>query len=254
MKKTYILIIVFFALVISFYAYLSLNYETPILMYHSLDSARVDTYAAVDPEVFSKQMEYIAMHQYKVIGLADYCRALKTGRRLPRKTIVLTFDDGYSDNLVVFPILAKFDFPATFFIIVDKLNTPGYLSRTEISQALKNPRISIGSHTITEAYLAGLKGQELSYEVGNSKVVLENLFFRNVETISYTMGGYDRETLKEVEAAGYFCACTTNRGFSKKLDRFALRRIKITNRDLSINLWAKLSGFYNVLRKPKKPY
>ncbi|MBU2265747.1 MAG: hypothetical protein KJ977_01780, partial [Candidatus Omnitrophica bacterium] len=108
--------------------------------------------------------------------------------------------------------------------------------------------------TITEAYLPGLKGRELSYEVGNSKIVLENLFSRNVETMSYTMGGYDQETLKEVEASGYLCACTTNRGLSKNLDRFALRRIKITNRDLGINLWAKLSGFYNALRKPKKPY
>ncbi|MBU1113081.1 MAG: polysaccharide deacetylase family protein [Candidatus Omnitrophica bacterium] len=254
MKKILVLIVIFLAMFLSFYVYLNLNYETPILMYHSLDAARVDSYVAVDPKVFSKQMEYIAKHRYKVISLRDYCQALKDGRRLFRKTIVLTFDDGHGDNLVAFPILAELDLPATFFIIVDKLNSPGYLSRAEISQALRNPKISIGSHTITEAYLPGLKGRELSYEVGNSKIVLENLFSRNVETMSYTMGGYDQETLKEVEASGYLCACTTNRGLSKNLDRFALRRIKITNRDLGINLWAKLSGFYNALRKPKKPY
>ena len=83
---------------------------------------------------------------------------------------------------------------------------------------------------------------------------LEELFLKDIKTISYPVGGFDKRVLKEVENSDYLCGCTTNRGFSKKLDRFALRRIKITNRDLGLRLWAKLSGFYNIFKKVKKPY
>jgi len=38
------------------------------------------------------------------------------------------------------------------------------------------------------------------------------------------------------------------------LDRFSLRRIKITDRDLGFRLWIKLTGFYNIFKKLKKPY
>jgi hypothetical protein len=60
--------------------------------------------------------------------------------------------------------------------------------------------------------------------------------------------------LREVKEAGFLCACTTNRGYSGNVDRFALRRIKITNRDKGFSLWIKLSGFYDMFKKVRKPY
>ncbi len=253
-KVISISLLIAFILVISLSVYLKANYATPILMYHSLDAERVKDYAAVSPNNFLKQMEYIAKHNYKVISLEEYCRLLKTGQPIPRKAVVLTFDDGHKDNLGAFKILKQFDYTATFFIIAKKINKPGYLSMEDIDLALKNPKIKIGSHTINEAYLPDLSPKELRREVADSKIILEKLFFQEVNTFSYTIGGYTKEALKEVGQAGYLCACTTNRGFSKKLDRFALRRIKITDRDSKIRLWGKLSGFYNSFRKPKKPF
>lgn len=256
MRKTLIIFLVLVILVSGFLfkRYLNNNHETPILMYHSLDRERVNNYAAVAPETFLKQMEFIAKGNYRVISLKDYCQQLKEGKTIARNSIVITFDDGYKDNLLAFEILKQFEYPAIFFIIVSKINSPGYLSKSDIDSALKNPKIRIGSHTLNEAYLPSLDHLGLKREIINSKIALESIFNQRVETISYTIGGFNKQTLREVEAAGYLCACTTNRGFSKKLSPYALRRIKITNRDLGIRLWAKLSGFYNVFRKPKKPY
>ena len=254
MKRFFIPLLIVVIIFSSFFWYLNRNYETPILMYHSLDPKRVDNYVAVSPENFLKQMEYINKHGYRVIELSEYCRLYRAGTSVPKKSLVITFDDGHKDNLTAFEILKRFNFPATFFIIVDKLNSPKYLSRADIAKALENPKISIGSHTVSEAYLPDLEPDELRYEIRNSKIILAELFSQKVEAFSYTIGGYNQQALKEVESAGYLCACTTNRGFSKKLTPFTLRRIKVTNRDRRIRLWAKLSGFYNVFRKPKKPY
>ncbi len=56
MKKLLIFLLIVVVLLSSFWIYLNKNYTTPILMYHSLDKDRVETYAAVDPVVFRRQM------------------------------------------------------------------------------------------------------------------------------------------------------------------------------------------------------
>lgn len=255
MRKIFLLLgLILLAVFFIFGIYLNVNYATPILAYHSLDATRVDNYAAVDIKIFQHQMEFIKKGSYKVISLQEYCRILKSGEAVPRKSLVLTFDDGYKDNLEGIKILKELRFPATIFVIVDKINEKDYLSENDISVFLGNSKVSIGSHTLSHAYLPGVSDKELKKEVAFSKEILEKKFSKSISAIAYPVGGFDERTLKEVESAGYLCACTTNRGFSKKINRFALRRIKITNKDGNLSLWAKLSGFYNIFRKLKSPH
>ena len=254
MKKLLIFLLIVVVLLSSFWIYLNQNYATPILMYHSLDKDRIEIYAAVDPVVFRQQMESIKAGGYKVVPLFQYCRLLKSGNSIPRNLVIITFDDGYKDNLEAVEILKEFGYPATIFIIVEKVGKKGYLSEEDIVSILSDTEVDIGSHTLTHAYLPDQEKARVKREIFQSKKQLEEHFSQNIETISYPIGGFTKEVLKEVESANYLCACATNRGFSKKLNRFALRRIKVTNRDLGFRLWSKLSGFYNVFRTLKHPY
>lgn len=254
MKKKLVLLGLVLVVFGGFGVYLNLNYSVPILMYHSLDAARTETYAAVTPENFYRQMEFIKKGKYRVIGLAEYCRRLREGRSLPRRAVVITFDDGYRDNLKAVSVLREFDFPATIFLIVDNIGKEGFLTSSDIRQFLDTTSVQVGSHTLRHAYLPDLSPAQIKQEVGGSRIALENEYQKKVEAFSYPAGGFNREALQAVEDAGYLCACTTNRGFSRRLNPFALRRIKITNRDRGFRLWAKLSGFYNIFKKPKKPY
>lgn len=247
------LLLVFIGLLVSFIIFVSLNYSTPILMYHSFDPSRVDSYAAVSPEVFLKQMESIKAWGYKPMALSDYCRMLKNKKTLPPKTIVLTADDGYKDNLAAIEVLNRFNYPITLFLIVNHIGDSGYLSIEDIDVFLKKYRGEIGSHTVNHKYLPDLTVDKINFEIKKSRIKLENQFQRKVYVLSYPIGGFNQKVLKSAKESGYLCACTTNRGFSKKINRFGLRRIKVTNRDLGFRLWAKLSGFYNALKRPKKP-
>ena len=256
MKKLSIFLLVVLLLFGSFWVYLNQNYATPILMYHSLDKAKVKTYAAVDPVVFRQQMEFIKAGGYRVISLVEYCRLLKVGKSIPQNLVVITFDDGYKDNLKAIEVLKELGYPVTIFVIAKEIGRDGFLSREDIVSFLADEeiRVNIGSHTLTHAYLPDQERLAMKREISQSKSLLEENFSQDVETFSYPIGGFTKEALSDVEKAGYLCACATNRGFSRKLNRFALRRIKITNRDLGFKLWAKLSGFYNSFRKLKKPY
>lgn len=254
MKKLIISLSIVFILLGSSWAYLSNNYVTPILMYHSLDRNQTETYAAVSPEVFRKQMEIIKKGKYNVISLNQYCQLLKNNQSIPPKAVIITFDDGAKDNLPGINILREYGYPATIFFIPIKIGTEGYFSVEEIKSFLANTKIEPGSHTFNHFYLPDVDSSNLKREIAGSKKWLEGKFDQKVNAISYPIGGFTEEVVEQVKKAGYLCACATNRGFSKKLDRFTLRRIKITNRDRGFRFRAKLSGFYNIFRKVKKPY
>ncbi len=254
MKRVIVFLTIISILLGSFGIYLCKNYELPILMYHSIDSEKVNTYAAVSKDVFYKQMKFIKDKGYQVISLANYCKILKNNESIPKKSLIITFDDGYADNLKAVEILKEFNFSATFFLIVNKIGEPGYLSYEDVGKLLKDSRLTIGTHTLNEVYLPEASNEELKDEITLAKLRLGELFNQDIETTSYTIGGFDARTIKEVKSAGYLCACTTNRGFSKWIDRYALRRIKITNRDKDFKLWAKLSGLYNVFRRLRNPH
>ncbi|UCG35367.1 MAG: polysaccharide deacetylase family protein [Candidatus Omnitrophota bacterium] len=223
-------------------------------MYHALDEKKIDSHAVVSLETFRQQMEFIKDKGYQVLSLEDYCQLLEENKYVPRNLVIITFDDGYKNNLEAAKILNEFGFEATIFLIVDNIGKRGFLSKRDIRWILNNTNITIGSHTLTHSYLPELNERRVEKEIKISKEKLEKLLKVKITTFSYPIGGFDQRVLKEVESAGYSCACTTNRGFSKKLDLRALRRIKITERDNDFKLWAKLSGFYNIFKKVKNPY
>lgn len=229
------------------------GYFPPILMYHALDKDLVGKYASVSPVNFSRQMAFIKNKGYNVIPLKDLCLMIKEGRRIPRDTVVITFDDGYKDNLAGVKILREYGFPATIFIVGDYIGKQKYLNEEEIRWIINNTKVSVGSHTMTHPYLPDSGGEDLPAEIRGSKKFLGEKFGREIHTMAYPIGGFDRRVLKEVEDSGYLCACSTNCGYSKKTNLFSLRRVKIKDSDLGLKLWLKLSGFYNLLRTPKNP-
>jgi peptidoglycan/xylan/chitin deacetylase (PgdA/CDA1 family) len=251
LKISGIFVILFF---VFFLWYLYGNYTTPILMYHSFDKDRIKDYAAIDPVNFRKQMNFIQKGGYRVISLESYAELLENNKAIPRNLVIITIDDGYKDNLAAINILKEFNYPATIFLIADKIDKKSYLSEEEIANFLKETKVDIGSHTLTHPDLLSLNAADFEKEISGSKKKLTELFNFEIKVFAYPGGAFNEEALRAVKNAGYICACTTNRGFSKKLNRFALRRIKITNRDSDFTFWAKISGFYNTFKKPKKPY
>ena len=95
----------------------------PILTYHSIDST--GSVISIQQDVFKEQMNYLADNEYTIISLRKYIERLKGGAIKGKKEVVLTFDDGFSNNYTfAFPILKKLGFIATFFL------TSGFIGRT----------------------------------------------------------------------------------------------------------------------------
>lgn len=89
-----------------------------ILVYHRIMDLEYDPFnVGISPEDFEKQIKYIS-ENYDVITFGDSWRNIK------KKSVIITFDDGYVDNYNnALPILEKYKVPATFFISTGNLGT-----------------------------------------------------------------------------------------------------------------------------------
>ena len=177
-------------------------------LFHKTHHAVVLEYHCVGDEPFSGE-EYLFVRPSE---LEDQIAALKeAGYRFvfasdvsPRcfqKTVCLTFDDGYRDNLTeLLPILERQDAKATVFAVTDLLGFNEYFLTPEELQILSaSPCIEIASHGVTHRDFLGLSPEETKAELERSRELLEEITGKPVTSFSYPGGHYSWE---QAQAAG----------------------------------------------------
>jgi peptidoglycan/xylan/chitin deacetylase (PgdA/CDA1 family) len=129
-----------------------------VLMYHSVPDRAVagfiDPPNQLAPATFERQMAFLSRRRC-VLPLSQVLESIDAGRPLPPRTVCLTFDDGYLDNLtVVAPILEKYGLPATLFLAT------GYVERAETQWADALHHM-LRARTVDQARLPSLGGAVL---------------------------------------------------------------------------------------------
>jgi peptidoglycan/xylan/chitin deacetylase (PgdA/CDA1 family) len=214
-------------------------------MYHSISDPSLPH--AVDRGLFAQQMALLAARGYRGLGVTDALAG--PGPR----SIVLTFDDGYADNLLTaLPILQRHGFRATVFVVTDFVNagaTPyQHASLTwEQCRELQRAGIEVGSHTCTHPDLRQLSGTELAQEVAGSRAAIEEKLGTPTRTFAYPFGYLDEGVAGAVRAAGYEAACAVRLPRDMPEDSFTLQRIGITKNDTMLRYRVKVSRAYRAL-------
>ena len=124
----------------------------PILCYHRFGPRSGQL--AVTPTAFEAQMDYLARNGYHVIPLSQLTGFLERGEPVPRKSVVLTIDDGYRSTFeVAFPILRKYGFPATVFLYSDFVGAPDAMTWSQMKEMEASGLVNIQPHSKTHANL-----------------------------------------------------------------------------------------------------
>jgi peptidoglycan/xylan/chitin deacetylase (PgdA/CDA1 family) len=258
MPKHRRLIIVFgiiFVLLFSLVNFISRQYVVPILMYHSVAiNPAPENRLAVSVASFERQMNFLKRHHYNVMPLETIAALLKSKKKIPPKTVAITFDDGYKNVYTyAFPILKKYNLPATLFIIVNEVGRPqaDRLSWDEIKDMRNSGIISFGSHGLDGEPLVNLKSEEVKKQIFDSKKILEKKLDCNLNAFSYGEGMFNNLIKQLVINAGYKLAVATKPG--KKFpndDVFALKRLRISSTsDNLLVFWIETSGYYTFIRE-----
>ncbi len=214
-----------------------------VLMYHRVveeaPSAQVKWHWITTDE-FRKQMWLIDYFGYTPITFRDYRLYLEDDLSLPRKPIIITFDDGYKDTYEqAAPILNEYNMKAVIFVMGDR--TKRYADWDTDDEADRCPLMSdeeilhlhnmgheIGGHSMNHADLCRLTLKDLKREMHYSKQALEQLLGEQVISFAYPYGRVNERVSKEAISAGYRFGCGVYTGppqFDR--DRYDIRRIAV---------------------------
>ncbi|MBS1878049.1 MAG: polysaccharide deacetylase family protein [Actinobacteria bacterium] len=225
----------------------------PVLMYHAFsDSGEEDRWIAKKP-AFERQMRLLKALRYRTISLEQLATALAAGEPLPKRTVVITIDDGYRDNFeIARPVLERLRLGATLFPVSGQLGADNDWNRSEANRG--RPMLSpeqlremaadgfeVGAHTRTHPHLSGLPAETSAEEIAGSRSDLEAVLGAPVRTFAYPYGDLAEETVAAVGAAGFTAACTTENRLARSSDHpLRIPRLEIMGGDNIRNFARKL--------------
>jgi len=219
----------------------------PVFNYHHLgplpENADENRKAfTVTPEIFEQQLKYFKENGYQAVYLDQLIEYFDTGKSLPPKAIAITFDDSYKEQYqYAFPLLKKYGFVATFFVITSWVGQADALSWAEIKE-MSEAGMAIGSHSVTHPHLDTLSDENLKNEVENSKKVLEENLGKTIDFIAYPAGFYNDRVIQAVKNAGYIGAVGVYKIISQSPKyRWSIRRFHVDNNLESIT--SKLTDY-----------
>ena len=217
-----------------------------VLMYHKVNPVR-DNPLTVPPSLFDEQMGYVRDRGYTVIDLDTVIAHYVRGEPLPRRSLLITFDDGYADNLeYAAPILNRYGYPGVLFVPVGYVGGAAPLPHEKrlLERGIANPTldweglveldrrgIRIESHGISHIPLAELDIADATREIIVSKFRLEERLGRPVEAFAFVKGSEAHfrtvhpSLLRQVGYELGFTAITGSNGAAS--DRFRLRRYNV---------------------------
>ena len=197
------------------------GYQTiPILTYHRV-GPRVNR-MIVTPDAFEAQLDYLKRNDYRVIRLADLPEFLEGKRPLPKRAVVITFDDGHvSSYQYAFPLLKKYGYPATCFLYTDFLGARDALTWAHIREMSESGLIEFQAHSKTHANLI-LKGAEesdqryrerLDVEIRQPRDLIQRHLPARVTQYAYPYGDANEMVIDRLTRAGnYRLGLTVNPG------------------------------------------
>lgn len=222
---------------------MSVASTVPVLMYHHVRPGA--GMIATTPEHFEDQLKWLAKNGYTTLTTAQFARHLQ-GEGVPRRSILLTFDDGYLDNWVyAYPLLKKYGFKATIFLVTSWIqdgplrpilgqeglpDTPEHracevlieqgrsdeaaLRWSEIRAMRESGLIEFHSHTHTHtrwdlSERAAAKDALMSHELAQSRAALATHLGEVSDHFCWPQGHFDADYVRIAQAAGFRYLYTT---------------------------------------------
>jgi peptidoglycan/xylan/chitin deacetylase (PgdA/CDA1 family) len=206
--------------------------KVTVLMYHRvLDAEDIDDVHLEEDGLlqktiilksqFEEQMAMLKEENYTTLTAKEFQLFMENKLEVPKKSILLTFDDGYKDNVTeVYPVLKKHGFTALNFLITSALDKKTqkfdaekhqYLSVSEIQKscdAFEFQSHTYNFHKETEDERAYLRIKSKDLIMKDLKASLVNLDQQN-RAFAYPFGEYDRDSIQSLKELGFEMAFTT---------------------------------------------
>ena len=217
--------------------------KVPILLYHHVAEPPADGKRAlyVPPARFAGQLRALRRAGFTAVTLDRAWAAWTEGRSLPERPVVVSFDDGFSDQITnAVPVLRSLRWPGVLNLQLDRLGIPGGVSKAQVRRLVRRGW-QVDAHSHTHPDLRTIGDRQLEDEVAGSRAsLLRELGIRSF-FFCYPFGRFDARVRAAVEAAGFVGATTTRAGAATRhSDPYALPRVVVTLNQTPSDLVRKL--------------
>jgi len=187
--------------------------DAVILMYHNV-AANTPPSTSVTPERFKQHMDYLSDNGFTVWPLFKTLVHLATGKTIPSKTVVLTFDDAYKSVYdVALPVLKEKGWPFTVFVSTNYIGEgyTNYMSWQQLRE-IKLFGGEVGNHSLSHPHFVRKRNGE-TYEQWRERIIGEvkqaqTVLHKNagypVWAVAYPYGEYSKEVRNIIRELGYF--------------------------------------------------
>jgi len=200
----------------------------PILMYHAIRSAPPGARLPslfVQPKELAAEVRALRRAGYRAVTLQEVWDAWHGDAKLPRRPVVLSFDDGYSSQVAIaLPVLRRAGWPGVLNLAldwVDDIGGDGAVRR------LIDAGWEIDSHSRTHADLTQVSAAQLRDETAGARAELTRRFGVEANFFCYPSGRYDARVVAAVRKAGYLAATTVKLGYARPAAPFTLARVRV---------------------------
>lgn len=237
-----------------------------VLLYHRITEDGVKKPHAIEVSKFRNQMQWLRRSGFEVITMDRARAALFDEAPLSRRSVVITFDDGFSDfGDHALKVLTEFKYPSLVYVVAgllgqraawlnegDRFGDERILSQSQLRE-LSASKVEIGSHTLSHPFLHLLSPEDQLDEIRRSKGVLEDVIGTEVKSFAYPYGVYNPEVAGRVQTSGYDNASTVNRGSAyHSPSPFEISRKAISAGDSMVGFFHKLLWDNSFKRRPKQ--
>jgi len=212
----------------------------PCFTYHHVDP-KLNNSIAITPATFEAQLKVLKDEGYHTITARQLAEYHAKGTPLPDKPVIITFDDGWSNQYqYAFPLLRKYGFVATFFVNPQPIGRGSAYMTRENLVALADAGNDIESHTWTHMALTRKKTESqlefqnrIMRQMTLADTWIKTVVGRKPVALCYPFGYYDVEAVSRAKAVGYRVAFTTDEGVAdaRPWDAMIMKRFTINRGD-----------------------
>ena len=212
-----------------------------ILLYHRFRPSFTN-FTTVTNEHFENQIVWLKEHGFNFVKLSVIVDAIREGRQPPTKSVAITVDDGhFTQYEYMYPILRKYQVPATLFIYTDAISSkpmPNAISWDQLKEMEASGLIDIQAHSLShpdfEQKRKSLSRDEFNAfamtQLTKSRDILEDRLGHKISYFAWPYGSFDRALEKLAEQAGYIAAFgTEGEQVQTQSNLFALPRFHVMN-------------------------
>lgn len=198
------------------------GYQTvPVLSYHNFSLDRSTNRMTVTKAAFEEQMKFLKERGYRVITLDQLLDFLEFKKPLPKKSVVITIDDGWRSFYdIALPILKEYGYPAILFVYTDLIVGSQKALSWDLINEISRDRIDIQGHTKTHRNLtlADKKESFKDYfeatqnELSKSAGIIKSKVGKDIKYLAYPDGETNHLVIELLKKQGYLGGFTVKRG------------------------------------------